>query len=1036
MVAHLKRRPRRYGFGLLAMAFVIIALLYAVRPSERALATSGGDPYSIPVVTDTNPDPNIVETTLVAEDATVDIGNGVMANAETFNGAIPGPEFQLKVGDTVIVHFENHLSTPTGIHWHGIELDNSSDGTPLTQNQVPAGGTFLYKFKVSRPGIFWYHPHHHSSTNQVFKGMFGPIVVTDPNEAALEGSGVIPPPSQTLTLAISDTTVCKAPGHNDAATYDPSLPWVGGGPLPAQPGPTPVQLCETSPIDEDGNPLPAGSTFGAGDIPNIQGNTGSGRTNEGQTVLTNGMNVGGRAGSPSAPGALAPGAATFPVQAGEGLRMRIGNTAAIRFLRLRLTDSTGAQIPLVRIGGEGGLLDHAVVEGGSPGGFDTGYDSGEILLDPGSRADVVAAIPPTATGVLTLWTEDYNRTGAGFSDLPTVPVAHLQVTGTAPSTYTISDGTALRAATGDLVPALGPATGTLLDPSTFSPAKPGMASQEIKLTNASQTLGIDGVKGPHDLPGDYTTAPHFDSARYAKLGDTLELQVTNTTGSHHPFHLHGFSMQPISLTKSGSPSFVWPYHEFRDNIDVPPGYTLTFRIKLTDRPLADGTTMGGGLGRWMFHCHIFFHATNGMISELDVVNADGNEKPDVNANVTKVEVHHGDTATVHGTYHDPDGDPVTLSASIGSVSDDGGGNWTWTYTTTGADTTQFVYITATDSKGNKDQALFQLKFANTPPTLHLPGPQSQDYHDSLSFGISATDPDVGDTVSLSASGLPAGLTFTDNGDRTGTVSGKITAAPGPYTVTFSADDHQSASPTTGTVTITVTREETTTVYTGPTAILQGASGVTLAATLLEDGTAATDPTEQVTLALGGQSCVGTTDATTGIASCTITFTGALGPQPLSATFAGDTYYVPSSDTGKTAIVFAFPSRGAFTLGDVTAGSAGSSKVTWWADTWSQLNKLTGGAAPSSDKGFAGVITLPTSTPPVGCGSAWTTTGGNSPPPVSGIPSYMGVVVTSSVTKSGTTISGNSVHIVVVKTNAGYAPTPDHPGTGTIVANYC
>ena len=31
-----------------------------------------------------------------AEPATVDIGNGVMANVQTFNGTIPGPEFRLE----------------------------------------------------------------------------------------------------------------------------------------------------------------------------------------------------------------------------------------------------------------------------------------------------------------------------------------------------------------------------------------------------------------------------------------------------------------------------------------------------------------------------------------------------------------------------------------------------------------------------------------------------------------------------------------------------------------------------------------------------------------------------------------------------------------------------------------------------------------------------------------------------------------------------------------------------------------------------
>ena len=49
---------------------------------------------------------------------------------------------------------------------------------------------------------------------------------------------------------------------------------------------------------------------------------------------------------------------------------------------------------------------------------------------------------------------------------------------------------------------------------------------------------------------------------------------------------------------------------------------------------------------------------------------------------------------------------------------------------------------------------------------------------------------------------------------------------------------------------------------------------------------------------------------------------------------------------------------------------------------------------------------------------------------------MGTLVTSRVTKNGSTIVGNTVHIVVVRTNAGYAPDPSHHGTGVIVATYC
>ena len=162
----------------------------------------------------------------------------------------------------------------------------------------------------------------------------------------------------------------------------------------------------------------------------------------------------------------------------------------------------------------------------------------------------------------------------------------------------------------------------------------------------------------------------------------------------------------------------------------------------------------------------------------------------------------------------------------------------------------------------------------------------------------------------------------------------------------------------------------------------------------------------------------------------------LGTETLGASFAGDAYYLPSSDSSKKAIVFAFASRGAFALGDKTVSSAGSSTITWWADNWWQLDSLTGGLAPSAFKGFAGTITLPTTSPANVCSGNWTTTGGNSPPPTTGVPSYMGVVVTSKVTKPGTTIMGAYNHIVVVKTNPGYSPSPSNHGTGTIVATFC
>ncbi len=47
-----------------------------------------------------------------------------------------------------------------------------------------------------------------------------------------------------------------------------------------------------------------------------------------------------------------------------------------------------------------------------------------------------------------------------------------------------------------------------------------------------------------------------------------------------------------------------------------------------------------------------------------------------------------------------------------------------------------------------------------------------------------------------------------------------------------------------------------------------------------------------------------------------------------------------------------------------------------------------------------------------------------------------VVVASNVTLSGSQISGDVLHLVVVKTDPGYADNPGHLGTGQVVKLIC
>ena len=52
------------------------------------------------------------------------------------------------------------------------------------------------------------------------------------------------------------------------------------------------------------------------------------------------------------------------------------------------------------------------------------------------------------------------------------------------------------------------------------------------------------------------------------------------------------------------------------------------------------------------------------------------------------------------------------------------------------------------------------------------------------------------------------------------------------------------------------------------------------------------------------------------------------------------------------------------------------------------------------------------------------------------PAYLAIIVSSLITKSGSTISGDTPHLVIVKTNPGYQGNPGHAGTGTITSVIC
>ena len=118
-----------------------------------------------------------------------------------YNGGVPGPTLRLRAGDTLDVELVNSMAVATNLHLHGLHVSpkGNSDNIFLT---VQPGTSFRYEYRLPDnhpPGLFWYHPHHHGTVaDQIFAGLFGAIIIEDPDPL---------PVSRERVMVVSDTVL-------------------------------------------------------------------------------------------------------------------------------------------------------------------------------------------------------------------------------------------------------------------------------------------------------------------------------------------------------------------------------------------------------------------------------------------------------------------------------------------------------------------------------------------------------------------------------------------------------------------------------------------------------------------------------------------------------------------------------------------------------------------------------------------------------------------------------------------------------------
>jgi FtsP/CotA-like multicopper oxidase with cupredoxin domain len=155
--------PGRVGHDHVAAGVSVAALRTpAPRPARRCTASRS------PPGTPTSPCPTAAASPPGRSTATV-----------------PGPALVVTVGELVEVELRNaDIAEGVTLHWHGYPVPNGEDGVAgVTQDAVPPGGSFTYRFRADRTGTYWYHSHQLSHV-AVQRGLYGTLVVRPAAPAA------------------------------------------------------------------------------------------------------------------------------------------------------------------------------------------------------------------------------------------------------------------------------------------------------------------------------------------------------------------------------------------------------------------------------------------------------------------------------------------------------------------------------------------------------------------------------------------------------------------------------------------------------------------------------------------------------------------------------------------------------------------------------------------------------------------------------------------------------------------------------------
>jgi copper-containing nitrite reductase len=171
--------------------------------------------------------PVVVHVDLNAIIARISLAPGVLYDAWTFDGTVPGPFIRARVGDTLEVSVTNMdaMGMPHNLDFHAV---TGPGGGGAVTNVAP-GQRHTARFALRAPGLFVYHCGAAPVTDHIANGMYG-LLLVEPEDG-------LPPvdreyyvmQSEFYTSAPDPQTKIAAYAHDAGLREDPTYVVFNGG---------------------------------------------------------------------------------------------------------------------------------------------------------------------------------------------------------------------------------------------------------------------------------------------------------------------------------------------------------------------------------------------------------------------------------------------------------------------------------------------------------------------------------------------------------------------------------------------------------------------------------------------------------------------------------------------------------------------------------------------------------------------------------------------------------------------------------------